>query len=185
MTCGVPRCERTIRAAGLCDAHYQRLRDSGSVRADDPVQITGDDERRFWSKVHRTEGCWLWVGYVANHGYGVMNIGRRVVYAHRYAWGLIRGEIPPATQIHHLCHERRCVNPDHLELMSAATHARHHQREHAPTHCPQGHPYDEENTGRVRSGKKAGARYCKACNRARVKAHRLAQRAQLASGSSS
>jgi hypothetical protein len=91
----------------------------------------------------------------------------RVRQAHRFAWELLRGAIPDGLTLDHLCRNRRCVNPDHLEPVTAVENTMRGQAPHAinarKTHCLRGHAFDEENTY-VRSD---GARICRACVRAR------------------
>jgi len=76
-------------------------------------------EERFWAKVHRQpEGCWRWTG-AKNQGYGAFHATpNRTIPAHRYAYELLRGPIPPGLTIDHLCRVRDCVNPDHMEPVS-------------------------------------------------------------------
>jgi len=72
---------------------------------------------RFFQRIQRTEsGCWLWTGSVHKGGYGRIKL-RHDVYgvAHRVAWELLRGPIPPGLTIDHLCFVKRCVNPEDLE----------------------------------------------------------------------
>ena len=90
-----------------------------------------------------------------------------MVMAHRFAYELLVGPIPDDLELDHLCRNTCCVNPEHLE---AVTHLENMRRRHLreATHCAQGHPYDEENTGWRDGGKH---RYCKACNRARSSAN--------------
>ena len=108
-------------------------------------------------------GCWLWMGPISSHGYG--KIGKS--YAHRVSYERYRGPIPSELQIDHLCRVRCCVNPDHLEVVTAnenkargvspaAVHAR-------KTHCIKGHPFDEHNTWyrTMKNGKKS--RQCRIC----------------------
>lgn len=117
---------------------------------------------KFWSRVDRTEGCWLWTGPTSN-GYG--KEGQQ--WAHRIAYTLARGPIATGMQIDHLCRVRPCVNPDHLQVVTQAENLRRGKAQ--ITSCPQGHPYDEANTYR----NDMGHRLCRACHRERAgAAHR-------------
>jgi hypothetical protein len=117
--------------------------------------------RRFWERVHKTNECWEWVGTKDDDGYGnfkVPTIGSR---AHRFAYTLLVGPIPPGLQIDHLCRNRACVNPAHLEPVTPAENLRRRELAHPRTHCSAGHQMTESNTG-VRPD---GRRRCKACDR--------------------
>lgn len=82
--------------------------------------IYGDDEARFQSKLSapNENGCILWAGTKWGNGYGQFGLTTKdkakVVAAHRYAYQRANGPIPPGAIIHHKCHVRACVNPDHL-----------------------------------------------------------------------
>ena len=77
---------------------------------------------KFWSSVEKKKnGCWQWNGCVSPSGYGVFSDGavmgtRR---AHRIAYILTKGDIPSGLQLDHLCRNRGCVNPDHLEAVTS------------------------------------------------------------------
>jgi hypothetical protein len=83
---------------------------------------------RLWSKVDKTDGCWLFTGALNNKGYGVIHErgkGGTNLYAHRVSYGLLVGPIPDDLELDHLCRVTRCVNPEHLE---AVTHAENMRR---------------------------------------------------------
>jgi hypothetical protein len=71
---------------------------------------------KFWEQVHRTEGCWLWVGPMDDYGVGhLLVLGRRVA-AHRLSWVLANGPIPDGMCVGWRCGNPSCVRPDHLRL---------------------------------------------------------------------
>lgn len=74
-------------------------------------------EQRFWTKVNKTSGCWLWTAGTIR-GYGQIGINRRPSYAHRVAWELTHGPIPDGASVLHKCDVPLCVRPDHLFLGS-------------------------------------------------------------------
>jgi len=135
--------------------------------------------KRFWDKIRLNEkGCWEWTASCTKKGYGQFHVGskknktNKMVSAHRYAYEHLVGPIPDGLQTDHLCRNHPCVNPDHLEPVTNSVNARRGLtgingvlREGSKKHCPQGHPYDEENTGR----KANGWRYCRTCARERMR----------------
>lgn len=70
---------------------------------------------RFWSRVRKSEGCWLWSGTTRN-GYGTIKVAGVQTYAHRVSWLLHRGDCPEDLCVLHKCDTPRCVNPGHLFL---------------------------------------------------------------------
>ncbi len=74
------------------------------------------DEQRFWSKVDRSGDCWLWTAARRPLGYGALKVGGRVLHAHRVAYELVYGKIPPDLIVLHICDNPPCVNPAHLRV---------------------------------------------------------------------
>ena len=112
-------------------------------------------------------GCWDWVGCVARSGYGRLRDGRgNTRNAHRVMYERLRGPIPTGLQIDHLCRNRRCVNPDHLEPVTQRVNLLRGKtlvaRQAAQTHCKRGHPLTEDNIYRLN-----GSRRCRSCKRLR------------------
>jgi len=69
---------------------------------------------RFWRRVKKTDGCWIWTGPLDRDGYGTVWFRESRQRPHRVSYMLLVGEIPTGLLIDHTCHNRACVNPDHL-----------------------------------------------------------------------
>lgn len=120
---------------------------------------------RFFDQVLLGDGCWEWTGYRRAGGWGVFSLSHREpVAAYRVAYEWARGSIPEGLTLDHLCRNRGCVNPAHLEPVSRGENTLRGDtitaRNRAKTHCLRGHLFDDENT-RLDSGK----RVCRACKR--------------------
>lgn len=177
--CSVPGCNHSLLARGWCTLHYNRWCNHGNAEWQPPTT-----EDRFWAKVDKRgpNDCWEWKASKA-HGYGRVSQDSKQLGAHRVAYEFMVGPIPDGKVLDHLCRNRGCVNPLHLEpvtprinlLRGESLSAQRAKR----THCPQGHPYDLFNT-RV---SKRGQRICKVCSKEHFRrAYWRKKRALLAAG---
>lgn len=123
-------------------------------------------EERFWAKVQlpaEPDGCLVWVGARTSHGYGHMNVKGSFVKAHRLSLELLVGPIPTGLVVDHLCRNKACVNPNHLEPVTQKVNVHRGEGVAAikarKTHCLNGHEFTVENTYVDR----LGGRRCKTC----------------------
>lgn len=136
----------------------------------------GDLLDRFWAKVDRDGpvperrpdlgACWVWTAAKAS-GYGRFAIRHgEVVQAHRFSFSLV-SEIPESLQLDHLCRNRACVRPEHLEPVTGRVNLLRGEgasaRNAVKTHCPRGHRFDAERTTRK-------GRECLVCRREQQRA---------------
>lgn len=121
--------------------------------------------RRFLNNIRVTnDGCWEWAAFIRPDGYCVMRVNGKKTLSHRFIYEYYYNEISPNLTIHHICYNRKCVNPIHLKQISlrdnildgnnlAARNAR-------KTHCKHGHKFTKENTYLYPDGR----RLCRICN---------------------
>ncbi len=158
--CSVEGCENKAVCRSWCEKHYSRWKRHRDI-TDPPTR-----EEHFWLDVDKSKDCWRWRNSHSHLGYALVMWFGKTRPAHRIAYELTRGPIPDGLVIDHLCRNRWCLNPDHMEpvtqrenvLRGEGVAARHA----AKTHCPQGHEYTEENTYHW-PGAKGASRACRAC----------------------
>lgn len=111
------------------------------------------------------KGCFIFQGTKVR-GYGQISIGGKRYYTHRVVFESVVSPIPTGLVLDHLCSNPSCCNPSHLEpvlQLENVARGRAGIQNRIKTHCPQGHPYDEENTYHSNQGR----RHCKTCLKAR------------------
>jgi hypothetical protein len=132
--------------------------------------VRGTPEERFWAKVEKSDECWIWTAAKAN-GYGLFYIDGHLISSHRMSYQWEIGPIPDGMELDHLCRNRACVNPAHLEPVSRSENLRRGVGvgvyNTAKTRCPNGHLYDEANTRTT-----GNRRHCRACARERARTKR-------------
>ncbi len=115
-------------------------------------------------------GCWRWLGYTMPNGYATMRAQGTQRLVHRMSYQAFVGHIPAGLTIDHLCRNRACVNPEHLEVCSSRENTFRGDSPSAinarKTCCPKGHEYDYTDS--------RGRRGCRRCKREKVRQqHRL------------
>jgi hypothetical protein len=128
---------------------------------------------RFWDSTipEPNSGCWLWLANRGSDGYGKFHVSTKYQKAHRVSYEALVGPIPKPLVIDHLCLEKSCCNPAHLEPVSVQENTRRARA--LITHCPNGHEFTPDNLrlhGSYRS--------CRECNRLRA----VESRARLRAG---
>lgn len=114
--CSFADCGRPHAARGLCAGHYRQSRSGDTLR---PLRRTGvSAAEKLDMKTQKTSTCWNWGGALSR-GYGVIRVDGKKALAHRVSYELANGPIPEGLQIDHMCHNRRCVNPSHLQAVTA------------------------------------------------------------------
>jgi hypothetical protein len=131
--CTVPDCGRDTSKGGHghCGMHYARVRRGTPAGGPGYLQRPGRTlaERLEDFTDNTGPGCWEWTGALRN-GYGVLGDGAKVLYAHRVAYELAHGPIPAGKVIDHLCVNRSCVRPAHMDVVTRGENNRRGGHEH-------------------------------------------------------
>lgn len=163
--CSWHNCSRPVKYRNLCGMHIARQKRGADMDA--PPREWSPWPRRLWEKVDRKgeDDCWEWLAFRNEEGYGVIAMNGYPRRAHRMSYELLIGPIPEGLHLDHLCRNRGCVNPKHLEPVTNAENIRRAQPFRVPmeprVQCPNGHEYTPENTRRA----KDGTRRCRTCER--------------------
>ncbi|MBY4212883.1 HNH endonuclease [Rhodococcus fascians] len=191
--CAVENCERKTLARGWCSMHYNRWSATGDVRASQVHNWEIPEVGRFESFINRggINGCWEWTGSLTGQskrdpnsgGYGKFKTrDQRTVLSHRYSYELYVGLIGEGLTLDHLCRNRACCNPEHLEPVTQKVNSLRGESVGAinarKTHCIHGHEFTEENT-RVYYHLGAAHRACKTCTKVRKRRAKLPQQEVL------
>jgi hypothetical protein len=181
--CPFPGCTTQVKGNHrYCGAHERYRQRNGLLEKPRPRRKSPSD--RFWSRVDRSagpDGCWLHLGCLDEEGYASFYVNGRTVQAHRFAYEITVGPIPPGLHLDHVkargCTHRNCVNPAHLEPVTPRENTRRsenftakHMRQ---TECLHGHAFTPENT--IRNEK--GHRRCRTCMNARSRESKRRRRA--------
>jgi hypothetical protein len=183
--CGIGDCGKRAKRRGLCPKHWERQAAGKDPAAPSWHDLT--DEERFWPKVDKNGPiprerpdlgpCWVWIAGKTGSGYGAFGIGHTEIdLAHRWCYRLLVGPIPDGLEIDHLCRNRACVRPDHLEPVPHRTNILRSPITPATinagkAYCDHDHEFTPENT-RI---KKDGTRECKECRREITRRYRARQ----------
>jgi hypothetical protein len=120
-------------------------------------------------QINHETGCYEWTGALMPNGYGEIGRGAGYVYAHRAVLELFVNPIPEGMSVDHLCRNRKCINPDHLEVVTIKVNTLRGigpaTQKKAQTHCKNGHEFTPKNT----YVKPNGCRDCRICKNERKK----------------
>ena len=128
------------------------------------IEIDLKSLKKFFSRIEVKGVCWEWKA-AKSHGYGSSWLNGKQIRAHRISYELFKGEIPKGYEIDHLCRNKTCVNPDHLE---AVTHRENLNRSPCTiytinskkTHCPKGHELTGNNLLKLNPPNRRNCRIC-------------------------
>ena len=124
-----------------------------------------DYEIRFWAHVDKTSnenGCWEWTSALAKNGYGVFRLNRKTIYAHRLAYAISGNDLDSTLVLDHLCRNRKCVNPSHIEQITRGENVR--RGIYLNGYCKRGHSMSYTPSGRA---------WCRECQQIRRSGYKV------------
>lgn len=120
--CSFSGCTKPHYGKGLCNGHWQQLRRGQELTTlQHRYRLAGSAEERFLARVEKSQGCWTWLGGTFTNGYGQLKVNGSPTLAHRFSFELNKGVVPEGMMIDHICGNRLCVNPEHLQLATNKT----------------------------------------------------------------
>lgn len=120
--CSFKGCDKCVLAKGLCAGHYDQQKTGAELRPLRSRASSGtsvEARLRMHSRFEQESGCRVWTKATAN-GYARIGIAGKSYLAHRAAWEEVNGPLPEGMILDHLCHNRACINVQHLRLTTQA-----------------------------------------------------------------
>ncbi len=172
--CTVANCTRPQRARGWCSPHWSAWKRNGDPEVRQRLPYLNDPIgtiELFLDRSGGSESCWLWSGPISPEGYG--RVGGNRLYVHRVAYEYWVGPIQDGFELDHLCRNRACGNPAHLEAVSHRVNVIRGISPFATfataTECKRGHPKTPANTYVRPDGRGS---MCRPCQKLRRERHR-------------
>jgi hypothetical protein len=146
--CTIEGCDYRRYSQGWCATHWQRWKRNG-----DPLRLQhrATPRERFEARIDRDEstGCWVWKGTLNRTGYGLLSVDAKYVLVHRWGYEQFVKPIPDGMTLDHLCRNRACVNPAHLDVVTNRTNVLRGMSPSAVIHrqgvCKHGHEMTSDN----------------------------------------